>query len=149
MRFPLIALVLVLTVTLSTSAQQTAFGGGWDRVEALPAGTLVRVNSDQGSTVCRVTAVDANSAACGTRHVFSRTGIYSVQIPHRGRSTLVVTAIGAGVLGLFALFGKMECRSIGCEGALIVLGGLVAILSPVIGFFGDPTSTTIYKRPKA
>ena len=146
-RFVFIA-ALLFAFTSSSSEQQAASGFGWDRVESLPAGTLVHVNGEQGFKTCRISAVDEGSLACGPKHSFVRGGIHSVQIPHRGRSTLITSSIGAGFIGLIALLGKKECKTIGCEGLLLVLGGLTAILAPLSGILGDPTAETIYKRPK-
>ncbi|GAC1655232.1 MAG: hypothetical protein NVS9B15_16030 [Acidobacteriaceae bacterium] len=136
----------------------------WQRVQALPKQTRIRVTSDgRKSSTCFVGRVTDDQLTCtasqrdgGIQYDFPRGGVKEIKLSSRGRSVGTSAALGLGVgAGLGALVGlgingsstikTSHARAIGAGAAVGAVGG--ALLGGAIGYgnnlFAGPT---IYRR---
>jgi hypothetical protein len=132
----------------------TPTGSNWTRIQALPVGTSLHING-KPHTTCVFANADADSITCTKSNkpvTYLRTGITSIKLAHRGRSTLVGLGIGAGggaIVGFAAgtnskdtFFGPNAFRG-AVTAVFAVIGGAVG--TP-IGYFTDFTAgSPIYK----
>jgi len=152
-RLPIV-LALIFALTLTVSAQQTAAAGNWSRVQVLPAGTTITVNTAKSHTRCELESASANALTCLRGRVnvtFQRADIQTIKVRRTGRSTLVgaipgaVLATGAGIaLGAENCAGQFFC-GLGA-GLLLGLGALLAVIGAGIGALTDFTGPTISLR---
>jgi len=163
---------LLALATLSASAQQTAqqpvppppAGSNWQHVQMLPKGTSIYVYSRTSHQRCDLAAIDADTLTCvhGKDIVFQRTGIASIKLAHRGRSSLVGLAIGAGAgigigYGIAASHADTTVCGLGCvtvsdkpisKPIYSAMGALLgATVGTLTGYFTDFTRSTVYKAP--
>ncbi len=152
MRLTLLSLFLAPAVF--SSAQQVspsalAAGSDWQHVQALPVGTSIYLQANHKTSKCMVTTVDADTLTCtrGKDITFQRTEIDSIKLPHRGRSSLILSGIGAGVgvavvkaVASSSLFGAPAKGGVYAGGA-----GMGAIMFWPLGYITDPARSTIYK----
>jgi hypothetical protein len=130
-------------------------GSDWRYVQALPVGTSVYVSAKTRHTACKLQRVDADSFTCfgaGKDAVFPRSEIKTIQIAHRGRSTLVATVPGDALIvgGAVGLAADRGCSGIACNllpGAVLVGGVAIASIGAPIGALTDFTRSTVYRAP--
>jgi hypothetical protein len=154
---------LMLAPALAVPAQQSAqpstpapppVGSNWQRVQALAVGQSINVSTRASHAGCKLKSVDADTLTCthGKDLVFQRTDIVSIKVPHRGRSSLVGLAIGAGV---GAIVGRAAAGGGSCNNFCIISPGDVAAggaigfgaIGTIVGTLTDFTRSTIYKAP--
>ena len=156
LKLPTFATLAILPLSMililgSASAQQPAVpppqGSNWQHVQALPAGTPVRLKlKSHQLKICTLKSADAETVVCADRKntVIQRTDIQSVQLSHRSRSTLIGAAIGAGVgvpIGISVAHAEVP------RWFALILAVPAPILGAAIGYAGDYTGSTIYKAP--
>jgi hypothetical protein len=150
----LFAALLVLT-TVSATAQQAAQappGSSWQKVQALPAGTAIKVKTRTGNTACTLKGVDAGSLTCnhGKDIVIQQADILTIRVAHRGRSALVGLAIGGGGGAIVGAASIPSCSGI-CiisrSTGAVVVGVAGALIGAIVGVTTDFTHTTVYKSP--
>ena len=153
----LVAALLVLA-TISATAQQAAQApvaappAGWQKVQALAAGTSIKVKTRTGNTACTLKSVDAGALTCnhGKDIVIQQADILTVKVPHRGRSALVGLAIGGGGGAIVGAASIPSCSGI-CiisrSTGAVVVGVAGALIGAIVGVTTDFTHTTVYKAP--
>ena len=156
MRLMLLALALVPSLAV-TAQQPTASGtapsgSGWQRVQALRAGTSINVKAKTGHASCKVKTVDPDSLTCthGKDLVFQRTDIQTVKVPHRGRSALVGLAIGGGGGAIVGAIAAGPCSNfciVGRGDVALIFGVGVGAVGAITGALTDFTRSTIYMAP--
>jgi hypothetical protein len=150
---------------LSASAQQApatpAAGSNWRRVQALPTGMSLYINTKGHHTRCTLKGVAEDTLSCnhGKDLLFQRSEIQSVKISRRGRSTLVAAGIGIGVGAIVGVASGSSCTAaekssfLGCfmilsRGDMALIGGAVGgVVGAPIGLTTDMTRSTVYKAP--
>jgi hypothetical protein len=153
-----VALLPALAAAQRPSRPQPPAGSDWQHVQALPAGASIIVKARKSHAGCKLKSVDADSVTCvhGKDLVFQRVDIVSIRIPHRGRSTLVGMALGAGVGALIgAATGSPSCKGqtsfcldIVSRGDLAAIGAVgVGALGAIAGGATDFTRSTVYRAP--
>ena len=159
-------LSLLLAPALGAAAQQPSKavappeGSNWQHVEALPIGAKINVKARKSHSNCTLKSVDDDSLTCaqGKDIVFQRTDILNIEVPRRGRSTLIAMGIGAGA-GAIVGAATSGCSSAqqnsgwGCfltptrpQGAAIG-AVLFGVIGAPIGYFTDFAHSTVYKAP--
>jgi hypothetical protein len=155
-----VLLSLFLASALCASAQQPGqpvqpAGSNWHHVEVLPIGASISVKSRDRQQNCTLKSVDADTLTCthGKDFVFQRTEILTIKIPHRGRSALIGTAIGAGtgaIIGFASTSSSCDAdklcfitRDAVAAVASVVGGGIGALT----GALSDFSHSTVYKAP--
>lgn len=117
-----LALLPVLFIALACHAQQlpqqpsqSQAGSEWRLVQALPAGSFLKVKAHSRSANCILQSVDAETLTCRTAKnpVFQRADIVSIKLARRGHAVLIGTAIGVG-LGAAVGQGLSDCPANGC-----------------------------------
>jgi opacity protein-like surface antigen len=155
----LVAALLVLATT-SATAQQTAqppvaaasAGAGWQKVQALAAGTSIKVKTRTGNATCTLKGVDAGALTCnhGKDIVIQQADILTIRVAHRGRSALVGLAIGGGGGAIVGAASIPSCSGI-CiisrSTGAVVVGVAGALIGAIVGVTTDFTHTTVYKAP--
>ena len=132
-------------------------GASWQRLQALPAHTLVHVSSDKMSRLCVLDGVDEAKLTCSAKHVvmashytFPRSEIKTVKLTRYLASTAGGVGIGAGV-GLAAGVGIAHGGSDRIISNKAVWGITAAIGGIAGGLAGGPTDflrgPTVYRRP--
>jgi hypothetical protein len=158
MRTFLLALTLVpaLSAPAQLPAQQPAPSptpSGWQRVQALPAGASINIKAKTSHASCKLKSVDADSLTCthGKDLVFQRADIVNIKVPHRGRSTLVGLAVGAGVgaiAGKASAGGPCNNFCIISPGTVVAAGAVgFGAVGTIVGVLTDFTRSTVYKAP--
>jgi hypothetical protein len=148
----LLALTTISTVAQSPVAPPPA-SPGWQKIQALHAGSSIKVVARLQSTSCKLKSVDADTLTCthGKDIVFQRTDISTIKVPRRGRSATVGLLIGAGVgAGVGALSGGCKAGSfcIVSRGASTIILAIPGIaIGAAVGALTDFTRSTIYKAP--
>jgi hypothetical protein len=150
-------LVPVRSALAQQPAQQAAQPpavSGWQRVQALPAGTSINVKARKNNANCILRSVDADTLTCthGKDIVIQRSDIVNIKVPHRGRSTLAGLAIGAGagVITGYASPAGESCSNIcilGPGSVATVAGVAFGTIGAIVGAFTDFTKFTVYKAP--
>jgi hypothetical protein len=155
-------LATLLALTTISAAQQAAqspvasplANTSWQKVQALPAGTSIKVRARAGNTSCTLKRVDAGALTCTHGKdkdiVFQQLDILSIKVPHRGRSALVGLGIGAGTGAIIGAAAIPSCSGI-CivsrsDGAAVV-GVFGALVGAIVGVTSDFTHATVYKAP--
>jgi len=155
----LFATLLVLT-TISATAQQAAqapvaappASPSWQKVQALAAGTSIKVKTRTGNTACILKSVDAGALTCnhGKDIVIQQTDILTIRVAHRGRSALVGLAIGGGGGAIIGAASIPSCSGI-CiisrSTGAVVVGVAGALIGAIVGVTTDFAHTTVYKAP--
>jgi hypothetical protein len=131
---------------------QPPAGSNWQQVQALPIGASIKVAARHNEAKCTLKSVDADTLTCthGKDIVFQRTDIVNIKVPHRGRSTLVGLAIGAGAGGIagFASTGPCGNNCILGRGTVATAGALgLGAVGAIVGVLTDFTRSTVYKAP--
>ena len=154
---------LVLAPAIGGFAQQPTptappAGSNWQHVEALPAGASLQVRARKSHANCTLRSVDADSLTCTRKKdlVFQRADILTINIPRRGRSTLIAMGIGAGIgAGVGAATSGCSAAKkssfFGCfltptrpQGAAIG-AVLLGVIGAPIGAISDFAQSTVYK----
>lgn len=169
MKRTLVLLLVLSSALTSNAAQQPVLppaGSNWQHVQMLPKGTSIYVYSRTSHQRCDLAAVDADTLTCvhGKDIVFQRTGIASIKLAHRGRSSLVGLAIGAGA-GIGIGYGIAASQAnpnvcilpLGCgtvpnqsvsKPLYSAMGALLgATVGSLTGYFTDFSRSTVYKAP--
>jgi len=147
------ALLFVLVSPVQPLAQQPAqptppAGSNWQRVQALPIGTSIRLDAGKRHQSCILSAIDADSLTCvhGKSLTFARSEIRTIKISHRVRSALIAAAIGAG-----AGAGIMEAADkpgSWFHGAVVGVGAVIGVaIGAPIGALTDFAHSTVYRAP--
>jgi hypothetical protein len=141
-------LMIVLAVPTAAVAQNSA---GWQKVQALPAGTKVQVKTGKHKVSCKVQSVSADSISCASGENIPRAEIASIKVSHRAASTLVGAGIGAGAAaGIGAGLNNSDQNSFlkfsnGEVAGVFAIAG--AVIGAPIGFFTDFAKSTVYRGP--
>ena len=141
------ALLCCLLSVSPAVAQTAAAPTGWARVQAEPKGSNINVKARSNSGTCLLATVTEDTLTCtrkGQDVTYARADILRIRRPHRGRSTLVGLAIGAGG-------GAAAGAATGRSGDIIGKGGVAAIFAVPLGLVGaligvttDFTSSSLY-----
>ena len=136
----------------------------WNRVQALPLQSRIRVVSDQNKATCFVDAVTADHLTCSrsrghqdTQMGYSREQVKQIKLTHRARSSAagaaIGVAVGAGVgaavfLGLNENIHTASTRAAGAGAAVgsVALGLVGGALGYGLDIFAGPV---IYQRPRS
>jgi hypothetical protein len=160
-RRPLISVLVVAIVSAAATARaQPPAGSDWSRVEAIQAGTMVRISSQRRPTICSFVKADADSLTCMkkqtvffvpvTRRLFyNRQEVTLIKLSRQFLSGLAGAGIGAGAgagigAGLEAQYPSKE------DGHLLTVvfaflgGGLGAGIGAGTDFLAGPT---VYRAP--
>jgi hypothetical protein len=153
-------LFLLVSSTLFAQTSHPPAVSNWQRAQALPIGTSLLVRARKSHAKCTLTSVDADTLTCANKKqvVFNRTDILTIEIPRRGRSTLVAMGIGAGI-GAIVGAATSGCSTaeknsfLGCfltptrpQGAAI--GALLfGVIGAPIGALTDLARSTVYRAP--
>ena len=150
---------ITLLGALAAPAQQptqpaSPQGSNWQHVQALPIGANIAVKARASHASCKLKSVDADTLTCthGKDLIFQRTEVLSIKIPHRGRSTLIGLAAGAGV---GAIIGAAATHGDTCSQICILSSADVALATgiaggaagAVVGVTTDFSHSTVYKAP--
>jgi len=148
----LLSSALILCCVTVAAAQQTPVPHDkhdWSRVQALPIGATVLLNSSTRHGSCKLKSVDADSLTCTSGPTVTRAGITSVKLPRRLASAGAGLAIGAtaGFIGGYVAAGPdspggINILSRGDVGGIFAVGG--GFLGALVGFFTHFASVTIY-----
>ena len=147
------ALLFVLVSPAQLLAQQPAqptppAGSNWQRVQAIPMGTSIRLDAGKRHQSCVLSAVDAESLTCvhGKSLTFARSEIRTIKISHRVRSALIAAAIGAGAgAGIMEATDKPDSWF---HGAVVGIGAVIgAAIGAPIGALTDFAHSTVYRAP--
>lgn len=150
-KLSLFAIFLMASSCIASAQQSTPDQGpSWSRVEGLPSGVGISVKAKQHSGNCNFKSATETELTCvgdGAPMVYPRAEIKSVKLRHRGRSTLVGLAIGAGAgAAIGAPVGKSgSIIGHGAAAAIIAVPG--AIIGAIVGATTDFTHTTVYRAP--
>lgn len=157
-KLALVSSALLFAATLSAPAEKPAAakteGSNWQRVQALPSGTSVRLKTVKRQLNCKIKAVDAESITClpGGSAMFQRTEVTSVKISRRGRSSAIAAGVGGGAGLILGAAGTDRCSSfcVGPTRGEATLAGALggAIIGAPIGYFANFGGSTIYKAPQ-
>jgi hypothetical protein len=150
----LLSSIFILCCVASATAQQTPAPhdkSDWSRVQSLPVGVTVLLNSSTRHGSCTLKSVDAGALTCtsGKNPTIARTDIKSIKLPHRLASAALGVAIGAtaGFIAGYVAAGPDN------PGGIDILtrrdiGGIFAVgagvLGGIIGFFSHFASVTVY-----
>jgi hypothetical protein len=139
---------------------QTPAGSDWEKVQAIPLDTAIRVSTSGKTTVCRLTFVDSDLLRCvETQTVFffpirkerefPRTEVRSVKLSRQGLSTLVGTATGLGLgAGIGAAIDASAKSQEDPNLATALFGLLGALFGSGVGSHTDfMAGPTIYRAP--
>jgi hypothetical protein len=156
-------LALLLVPSIGTFAQQAtssapAAGSNWQHVQALPIGASLQIKARKGRANCELKSVDTESLTCtnGKDIVFQQSDILTIKIPHRGRSTLIGLAAGAGTGAIIGAAtgspgctqGQAFCLNIIDRTALVEIGGVAfGAIGAIVGVATDFSRSTVYKAP--
>jgi hypothetical protein len=152
----ILASALILCSSLTATAQQAPASAGkhdWSRVQSLPIGTTVLLNSSTRHGSCKLKSVDADSLTCtsGGNTVIARADIKSVKLARRLLSAAAGVAIGATagfIAGFVAAGPNGGPNSFLPSITRADVGGIFAVgagfLGGLIGFFTHFASVTVY-----
>ena len=139
-RFPrksiLLAVWVIFSVCPLTLAQSSS---SWRRVETLPVGTLISVESIDSQTMCRFRVLEDDALVClltTPNHQetlrFAKTSIHKIRRVRVGASAAIGALVGAGVgAGVGAAVDSRGANS--SPRFTAALGGAVAILGAIAG----------------
>jgi uncharacterized protein YcfJ len=153
MRKLLAVAAAILASCFVASAQQTTpdAGPSWSRLQGLPAGVALHVTTTQQTSNCTFKAATEEALTCssgsGAAESYPRTGIKSVKIRHRGRSTLAGLAIGAGGGAIIGAPLGQSGSFVGHGAAAVIIAVPGAIIGAIVGAGTDFTHSTVYKAP--
>jgi uncharacterized protein YcfJ len=138
------AFLLALTLVPAPPA-----GSNWQRVQALPAGQSINVSARTSHAGCTLKSVDADSLTCthGKDLVFQRANIVNIKLPHRGRSTLVGMAVGAGGGAIVGVSLGRNGSFVGRGAGAVIVSVPGALIGAIIGATTDFAHSTVYKAP--
>jgi len=135
------------------TAQQTTPNPGpsWSRLEGLPSGLGIAVKARQHSGNCNFKSATETELTCvvgnGAPVVYPRAEIKSVKLRHRGRSTLVGLAIGAGAGSAIGAPLGHSGSFVGHGAAAVIIAVPGALIGTLIGATTDFTHSTVYRAP--
>jgi hypothetical protein len=144
---------LAFSIVSTANAQAApAAGSNWQRVEALPVGTIVELRfKARHHMMCTVKAVTDDTLTCvhdigfGTKdEAITRGEVKSVKIAHRGRSAVYGSMIGAG-LGAAGggIAGKENNYFSGFHAAFALMFTFVGGIAGA--YLTDCTASTVYR----
>jgi hypothetical protein len=113
-----------LALIMATAAAQTT-AATWNSVQALQAGTEVRIAAGAGTVRGRIGRVTDDALAVTSakgQEMFTRqevSGVWVKKPGHRKRNALIGLGVGAGV-GLGIGIAALSCKGLGCIGASAV-----------------------------
>jgi hypothetical protein len=143
---------LVLVPSLCAAQQPSSPSFGWQRVQALRAGTSINVKARTSHAGCKLKSVDADTLTCtqGKDLVFQRADILQIKVAHRGRSAVVGLAAGAGAGAIAGVASSSPCSGIcivgrGTEVLVFAVG--LGVIGAITGLATDFTHSTVYKAP--
>jgi len=149
-RLSLALLLLMPLPALAQAASSAPFNDpAWLRVQQLKPGSSLHIKTTHGTVRCSFRAATPDALTCvkKTDVVLQRTEIKTIGVSHRGRSTLVGLAIGAGG-------GAVGGASAGHSGDFVGKGGLATLFGVAFGIIGagigaatDFTGGTVYRAP--
>ncbi len=152
-------LILLLVLALPGLAQQPA-GSDWTKVQAIPAGTLIRVAAHRAPLTCLFTTADTDSLTCTRtttlfffpitrRLVFPKPEVASIKLSRQFLSALSGAGIGAGAgagigAGIESQYSSHEDGHLATV-LFALLGGLAGgTVGSVTDFLAAPT---VYRAP--
>jgi hypothetical protein len=153
MRKILTSVLLLLASFVMANAQTHVADSGpsWSRLEGLPSGVGIHVKALHQTTNCSFKSATETELTCvngsGVPQVFKRDDLKRVQLRHRGRSTLVGMAIGAGGGAAIGAPLGQSGSFVGHGAAAVIIAVPGTIIGGIVGALTDFTRSTIYRAP--